>query len=281
MSLPHFFLEGQVLSQEAGEAFALRLSEGDLKHVRALRLVPGEHIAVIDAAQDYFECEIVEATRDGVVARVAQHLDAPEEGAQVLLVQGIAKGEKMDDVVRHATEIGVAGIVPFASARSIVKLDARKAAARAERWRAIAKSAAMQSGRRTIPEIAEVSGLSEVCELVRGAHAVLVCWEEASAGNLREALSRALAAQWIRDPRDARVAVVVGPEGGLEAREVEALMASNRFAATISLGSTILRTETAGLIAPALALYELGGLGNESADEKTHAAREDREVSER
>ena len=94
------------------------------------------------------------------------------------------------------------------------------------------------------------------------ATAVLVCWEEApSAARLGEALRSALAATETRVPADARVAVVVGPEGGLAPDEVDALLACNPRASLVSLGPSILRTETAGVVAPALVLYELGGLG--------------------
>ncbi|WP_139652972.1 RsmE family RNA methyltransferase [Raoultibacter phocaeensis] len=259
MSLPHFFLDNQVIAHEALGAFALRLAPDDVKHARALRLSPGEHIAVVDAAKDYFECEVVALDQDALSVRIAQKFDADRTLSAVVLVQGIAKGDKMDDIIRHATEIGVSGFVPFSCERSIVKLDEKKAAARTQRWRSIAKSAAMQSGQRDVPEVSLPLSLGEVCDLVRNAHAVLVCWEEASTGSIREALTGALGAQGVL-PEDARVVVVVGPEGGLTEHEAARLTAANRFASTVSLGPSILRTETAGLVAPALVLYELGGL---------------------
>lgn len=255
MSLQHFYLHDQVLADEGAPSFPLRLSPDDAKHARVLRLAPGEHIAVVDAAQDYFECEIT-AFDDAVpVVRIAQRLD-DEERPLVMLVQGLAKGDKMETVIRHATELGVSAFVPMSCERSIVRLDAKKAAARTQRWRAIAKSAAMQSGQPAVPEVREPAGLGETCALLETAAAVLVCWEEApSASRLDVALDRALgggpAAQ------GARVAVVVGPEGGLTEREVEALSACNPRSSLVSLGPSILRTETAGIVAPALVLYEL------------------------
>lgn len=259
MSLPHFFLEGQVVSNEAEAVFPLRLSADDLKHARVLRLSAGEHVAVVDAASDYFECEVVSCGPDGVTARIAAKLDAPERPSVVLL-QGIAKGEKMDQVVRHATELGVSAIVPLACERSIVKLDAKKAASRTARWRAIAKSAAMQAGLTAIPEVSEPKAVREAAEALAGATAVLVFWEEAPlSAKIAPALASALAACSCADPADARVAVVVGPEGGLSAAEVAAFEASNERTSAVTLGPSILRTETAGIVAPALVLYELEG----------------------
>ena len=256
MSLQHFYLDEQVLADEVGGPFPLRLAADDAKHARVLRLAPGERIAVVDAALDYFACEIVAFDDALPVVRIAQRFERADAGPSVVLVQGLAKGDKMETVIRHATELGVAAFVPLACERSVVRLDAKKAAAKADRWRAIAKSAAMQSGQPAVPEVREPAGLGETCALLETAAAVLVCWEEApSASRLDVALDRALgggpAAQ------GARVVVVVGPEGGLTEREVEVLSACNPRAALVSLGPSILRTETAGIVAPALVLYEL------------------------
>ena len=208
MSLQHFYLDEQVLADEVGGPFPLRLAADDAKHARVLRLAPGERIAVVDAVRDYFACEIV--AFDGVlpVVRIAQ------------------------------------------------RFDAKKAAAKAGRWRAIAKSAAMQSGQPAVPDVREPAGLREACALLADADALLVCWEEApGASRLDVALDCALGGG--RAAQGARVAVVVGPEGGLAEREVEALLACNPRSSLVSLGPSILRTETAGIVAPALALYEL------------------------
>ena len=263
MSLQHFYLENQVLALESEAVFPLRLSRDDAKHARVLRLAAGEHVAVVDAARDYFECEIVSFDGEVPLVRISQHLEAGAQGPSVVLVQGLAKGDKMETVIRHATELGVSAFVPLACERSVVKLDAKKGAAKVERWQAIAKSAAMQSGQPFVPEVAQPHTLRETCELLKEATAVLICWEEAPhTARLADALHRGMAAVGCRVPADARVAVVVGPEGGLTQGEVDALLACNDRASLVSLGSSILRTETAGIVAPALVLYELGGLGN-------------------
>ena len=254
MSLPRFFLENQVLAAETEAVFPLRLEADDAKHARVLRLAAGEHIAVIDADQDYFECEIVDFADELPLVSIARHEDASEAGPQVILLQGLAKGDKMETVIRHATEVGVAAFVPLACTRSIVKLDAKKAAAKTERWRAIAKSAAMQSGQARVPEVAEPVSVREAAAMLGQATAVLVCWEEApETASLREAVHDALLAT---------CTPVVGPEGGLAEEEVQLLLGCNGRARLVTLGPSILRTETAGIVAPALALYELGGMGN-------------------
>lgn len=256
MSLPHVFLGEQVIAHETDVVFQLRLSGDDAKHLRVLRIAPGEHLAVVDGDQDYFECEVVSFDADGCFVSIASHLDSPVR-PQVVLVQGLAKGEKMDSVVRHATEVGVSGIIPLACSRSIVKLDAKKARNRCDRWKAIAKSASMQSGRSSVPEIFPVTGVSEAAAIASDSTAVIVCWEEAGLSEaLPAALSEALASASCR-AHDARIFVVVGPEGGLTAEEVGTFLDHARFGRAVTLGPTILRTETAGIVAPALVLYEL------------------------
>lgn len=106
MSLPHFFLTDQVIADESGQVFPLALDRDDAKHARVLRLAAGEHLAAIDAAGYYFECEIVAFDEELPLVKVAQRLDAPQAFPQVCLVQGLAKGDKMETVIRHATELG-------------------------------------------------------------------------------------------------------------------------------------------------------------------------------
>lgn len=269
MSLPHFYVQDQALADERSAVFPLRLAADDAKHARVLRLAPGEHIAVVDAVRDYFECEIVSFDDALPLVRIAQRYDDVETGASVVLVQGLAKGDKMETVVRHATELGVAGFVPLACERSIVKLDAKKASAKTERWRAIAKSAAMQSGQRAVPEVCAPKTLAQASELFGRAAAVLVCWEEApGTARIDAALERALP-DGVALPDGAHVVVVVGPEGGLTEREVEALLACNSRSSLVSLGPSILRTETAGIVAPALVLYELDRMARQSAAKRS------------
>ena len=177
MSLPRFFLENQVIADEPQEVFPLRLARDDAKHAKVLRLAPGEHIAVIDAAQDYFECEIASFDDDFPLVRITRHGDATDDGPLVMLVQGLAKGEKMDSVIRHATELGVAAFIPLTCERSIVKLDAKKTRTRLDRWCSIAKSAAMQSGQPRIPEVLEPRSAKEAAAELAEATAVLICWE--------------------------------------------------------------------------------------------------------
>lgn len=266
MSLPRFFLSDHVIAAETQQPFLLRLSDEDVQHMRALRLQAGEHIAVIDAASDYFELEITEIKNNDIYVCITSHQSILQDGPSVMLVQGLAKGDRMDEVFRHATEVGVCAFMPLLCERSVVKLDDRKIASRMKRWESIVKSAAMQSGQMSIPEVLTPFTVSDAAAVLSEATAVLVCWEEAPASaSLRTALTKALQS-CICLPKDAKVAVVVGPEGGFTQDEVRILTHCNPRASLVTLGSTILRTETAGVVASALTLYELGGLGNNRSE---------------
>lgn len=255
MSLPHFFLNKQVLASMPAPVFTLQLDSDDMKHAKVLRLAAGEHIAVVDATTDYFECEVVSFENGELSVSIAQKLSSHER-PEVVLVQGLAKGDKMDTIVRHATEVGIAEFVPMVSSRSVVKLDAKKSKARCDRWTSIAKSASMQSGRASKPIVHMPCSVAGAFDAVKDCDAVLVCWEEAKLSDtLAKAVSSCIAATG-KDPRSLRIALVVGPEGGLTAQEVNRFLALP-YAHSISLGPSILRTETAGIVAPALTLYEL------------------------
>lgn len=258
MSLHQFFLDEQVLEPLAaqGDPFELLLSAEDAKHARVLRLAPGEHVSVVDAAQDYFELEVLSFDGGNPTCRVAQRLGKPAARPGIVLVQGMAKGEKMDTVLRQATEIGISEFVPLEAKRSVVKLDEKKAAKRLARWRQIAKSAAMQSGRITLPVVHKPLSLARFVELVGSDDVVLLFWEEASLDQtVRRAFSRINADAAL--PPASKVFVVVGPEGGIDSSEANYIEDSCSSVFTLTLGNTILRTETAGVVAPALVKAEL------------------------
>ena len=285
MSLHHVCLESQVLAvQNAQEPeFVLDLSRDDLAHAKVLRLKRGEHICVVDASSDYFECEIISFEKN-LRVRIAQKLHAPSALANVWLVQGLPKAAKFDDILRHGTEIGLSGFIPFQSERSVVKINKEKCGAKMLRWQAIVKSAAMQSGRVDLPEVASVCDLDSLCIKLQDFDVVVVCWEEcgcadfddsagfdnsvddgSSSSELKKGATMASAlhvrlAEANLLASDAKVCVVVGPEGGFSASEIASISSANKNYELVSLGPTILRCETAALVASSLCLYELGAL---------------------
>jgi 16S rRNA (uracil1498-N3)-methyltransferase len=181
-----------------------------------------------------------------IVSRVPLATESPLD---LTLAQGVPKGDKMDGIIRMATELGATRVVPLLTARTVVRLEPTRWSSRLGRWQRIAKEAAQQSGRAAVPEIAvprEVSSWAREA----GATGLLIClWEEE-----REGLDKRLPA----GPCP-RVTVVVGPEGGLTADEVRGLADAGAIVA--GLGPRLLRTETAGAVAVALLQSRYGDLG--------------------
>ncbi len=287
MSLPRYFLETQIIANERLEPFQLQLSSDDAHHFQVTRIARGEHIAVIDASSDYFELEVTDIFNNEIWVKIAQRQIVQSRDYSIHLYQGLAKGDKVDTVIRQATEIGVSGFTIFSSSRAVVRLDEKKALAKQKRWRAIAKSAAMQSGQNFIPEINQPCSLKSVLDSMKNHDALIVFWEEAETSvGVGQVLKTLLPQKFdianenyalnlplhdseglcgddtITTPTAFSVGVVIGPEGGLSEDEVNIILSANKNSGLASLGSSILRTETAGVIACALVIYECGGLGN-------------------
>lgn len=250
MSAHRFFLEGPL---EPGTA-PLPLSAADRHHIRdVLRLQPDEEIVAVTPAAEAFRVRLVSLAPDAVEGQVVGPVDAPDV-PRVWLVQGLAKGEKMDLVVRMATELGVERIVPLSTSRSVVRLDQARASSRVERLQRIAESAAKQAQLSRVPQVAPLASVGDLHEALEGAALTLLAWEDAGGAPSIAAAVRAAAVA-----ADTPVAVIVGPEGGFAPEEVALL--EGRGARVVTLGQTVLRTETAGVVAAALVLAARGGLG--------------------
>lgn len=226
----------------------------EARHMGVVRLRSGEHVRLSDGRGGAIEAELVALPeKRGTSCEVVpvRRLPLPYR-PDVTLVQGVSKGERMDLLVRQAVELGVRRIIPAMTARCIVSLNESKRESRAARWRSVAMAAAKQSGQPVVPQIDVPMDLARAIDEVASADIKIVPWEESDTGSIAGCLRGAR--------RDSSVALFVGPEGGFEQSEIGAMRAVG--ARPVTLGDLILRTETAGVIASALAIYELGGLGN-------------------
>ncbi|NDL68216.1 16S rRNA (uracil(1498)-N(3))-methyltransferase [Anaerotalea alkaliphila] len=226
------------------------LLEGpDVNHIRqVLRLGPGEEVLINDGQNARFRCIIEAIEKDRVSCRILERLEADTElPLQVTLFQGLPKQEKMELVIQKAVELGAHTIVPVRMRRSVVKLDEKSGAKKRERWQKIAEAAAKQSGRSVVPVVEEPMDFSRALELAGRLDLLLVPYENAEGmEHTRKVLEGS---------REAKsLGIFIGPEGGYDDREVEALGALEH-AETITLGRRILRTETAGMALLAMLLY--------------------------
>lgn len=170
---------------------------------------------------------------------------------RVVLVQGLAKGDRMDTVIQKGTELGAASFWPVVCKRSVVRLDPSKKSSRQERWQRIAAGAAKQCRRALVPKVVEPLEWSTALDMIPPGALVLVLWEDESGHTLKKVIQSR--------PRPDEVYLLIGPEGGLERQEVEE--ARQRGGIPVTLGPRILRTETAGPATLAMLLYQWGDLG--------------------
>ena len=216
--------------------------------LRVLRLRAGDACVLFNGDGHDYQARIVSAGKRGGEAEIlgAQPVDN-ESPLRITLVQGIARGEKMDLVLQKTTELGVAAFVPVSSQRSEVKLDPARAEKRLAHWRTVVASACEQSGRARIPQVAPPAGLAAALEALAdgGPRLLLDPFADASIATLAP-------------PPESAFTVAVGPEGGWSPRDREALQAAGFTG--IRLGPRVLRTETAGLAAIAALQARFGDL---------------------
>jgi 16S rRNA (uracil1498-N3)-methyltransferase len=232
----------------------------DAHHImRVMRAREGDVIIVANGVDRTVEAAITSMEKDRVTASILRELGmGSEPGVRVWLAQSLPKGDKLETVIQKCTEIGVARIVPFLSERTVVQYDAKKEAKRLDRWHKIAKEAAEQAHRSVIPDISTPLSFRELLKLSQTADLRLFCYEKEAGTQLRDVLG-----EWVKRLPDAAsgkaVVVMVGPEGGFSERE--ASEAEENGFLPVGLGSRILRTETAGMVALTCILYETGEMG--------------------
>ena len=227
----------------------LSLPEDVANHlVRVMRLREGDGCVLFNGDGHDYSATLVESGKREARVQVtaAQPVDN-ESPLPVTLLQGIARGEKMDLILQKATELGVQAIVPVNAERTEVKLDPARAEKRLAHWRSVVVSACGQSGRARVPSVAPPQSVQEAARAMPGAALKLTLDPQ---GEHR--LSTLESAP-------GGVVIAIGPEGGWSPRDRQALAAAGFQG--LQLGPRILRTETAGLAAIAALQARLGDLG--------------------
>lgn len=257
--MPRFFIPGQT---RPGRVVVI--SGKDAGHItRVLRMGQGDALEITDSTGKDYLARIKRGSEEQVI------LDVVAEGSSVCrepsvfitVFQGLPKGDKMDNIVRRNTEIGVSRFVPVITERSVSRPDKAVREKRVARWKRIAEEASKQSGRQRVPDVLDVMGFDDAIQLAAREKAlcadndreslILFPWEletsEGVGGILREN-------RGIQD-----VMCFIGPEGGFSHAEAE--KAVKHGALSCSLGPRILRTETCALVLSSIILYEAGEMG--------------------
>ena len=219
-----------------------------------LRLQIGEQICIHEESTGKeYRCEIAGYEKDVAHLHIMWVEEANRElPSKIYLFQGLPKGDKMELIIQKAVELGVYEIIPVATKRAVVKLDAKKAEAKQKRWQSIAESAAKQSKRSYIPQVGPVMSLKEAFSYIEEQKFDLrmIPYELEKGMDGTKTVLEALAP-------GQQVAVFIGPEGGFDEEEIQ--LALKMGVKPVSLGKRILRTETAGPAILALLMMKLEG----------------------
>lgn len=242
----HFFV-----SQEQKRENQIVIEGADVNHIKnVLRMKCGEQTLIsVENDNDYL-CIIETLNGDEVIAKVIEEVEKTELPSNIYLFQGLPKSDKMELIIQKAVELGVHEVIPVSMKHAVVKLDEKKAANKVNRWQAIAESAAKQSKRSIVPKVNRVMTFQEALDYAQDFEYNLIPYENADKMNETKNIIASL------KPNTA-IGIFIGPEGGFDESEIKRALEYKMK--TITLGKRILRTETAGLSALSIIMFQLEG----------------------
>lgn len=247
--MPKFFVaENQINNNK------ITIIGNDVNHIKnVLRQKSGDKITICDISkeQDYL-CEIDKIEEKSIDCNIIEKLENnTESNVKVTIFQGLPKADKMELVIQKSVELGVYDITPLQMKRCVVKLNEKDKAKKIQRWKKISEVAAKQCGRNIIPKINNIVNVKEVCNLCNEYDIVLIAYENEKENTLKKELKNLKKL----DEEEIKVAVIIGPEGGIAPEEIK--MFEENGAKIITLGNRILRTETVALSVLSIIMYEL------------------------
>lgn len=284
--MQHFFIKENQINN--GKVKIIGKDVNHIKNVLRCRLNEEIEVSVLESAKKYV-VKIVELNEDNILCEVIEEvIENTESNVEINIIQGLPKADKMELIIQKCTELGVKEITPFELSRCVVKLNGKDVAKKIARWEGIAEAAAKQCGRNCVTKINGLYNLKNISEVLKDKDLVIVAYEgEKNVGlkeilnelkfkNLQKELSFAALDNFKEHKNGVsnectknfeenktnekiKVAIVVGPEGGFEEKEVEELKTMG--AKSVTLGKRILRTETVAIALTSVVMYELGDFG--------------------
>jgi 16S rRNA (uracil1498-N3)-methyltransferase len=246
--MPKFFVQNENIKNNE-----INIIGEDVNHIKnVLRKKVGDKLTVCnsDISIDYL-CEIVELKENTIKCNILEKLKTnSESNIKVTILQGLPKADKMELVIQKAIELGVYDITPVEMKRCVVKLTDKDKTKKLQRWQKIAEVAAKQSGRNIIPKINDVISVKNICNLYAEYDIVIVAYENEKENKLKYELERLKASK----KENLKIAILIGPEGGIDEEEIDLLKKSG--SKIVTLGNRILRTETVALNVLSIIMYE-------------------------
>ena len=248
--MPKFFIKNEQKSNNK-----IIIIGQDVKHIKnVLRKKINDKIIVCNSetTRDYI-CKIKDITDEKIECEIIENIEENvESNVQISIFQGLPKADKMELIIQKSVELGAYDITPVEMQRCIVKLEDKDKIKKIQRWQKISEVAAKQSVRNIIPNINNIIDLENVCNLCQNYDIVLVAYENEKENKLKYQIKK------IKEKikSDIKIAILIGPEGGIDEKEIEILKEIDNVK-IITLGKRILRTETVALNMLSILMYEL------------------------
>lgn len=249
--MPKFFVSDEQINEDIEEIQIVGTDVNHLKNV--LRVKDGDKIEICNSSnQQNYYCQIKEIQKEYIKTTILKKMtQTVESNVKVSIFQGIPKVDKMEWIIQKAVELGVYDITPVEMKRCIVKLKEKDLDKKLQRWQKISEVAAKQCGRDIIPKINSIIKSKDICDQIEQYDIVLVAYEEEKNVTLKEELLKLKQ----KGKEEIKIAIVIGPEGGLDHKEVEEWKKNGTR--EVTLGKRILRTETVALQCLSVIMYEL------------------------
>ena len=246
--MPRFFVKTEQINQPY-----IYIKNEDVNHIKnVLRKKVEDKIEVCNQETgDTYLCEIEQLDDNEILTKIIEKLNETETNIKIDIYQGLPKAEKMELIIQKSVELGVNSIIPVSLKRCVVKLEGKDQNKKIERWQKIAESAAKQCGRNIIPKIENIIKIKQFEELNKNYDSLIVAYENEKEYTLKQEIQKIKQS----NKKELKIAVVIGPEGGLAEEEIETL--KNYGANIVTLGKRILRTETVALNILSILMYEL------------------------
>lgn len=218
----------------------------EVKHIQVLRHNVGDEIILNE-----YICRILKMTKDTIILEKINY--APKVGVpniNLTLYIALLKSDKMDYIVQKAVELGVSKIVPFTSKNVVVKLDEKSKLKKVQKFNIIAKEASKQCGRSDIPQVCDVITINDLNKVIMDDKATYIFAYEKNNTSLKDTIES------LKRKEISEISIIIGPEGGFDNKEAD-MLNKNENVKVVSLGTRILRAETAATALVSIVMYEL------------------------
>ena len=250
--MSRFFVEDRQIENNI-----VKIRGADVDYIKkVLRQKIEDEIIVCNSNNEKtYLCDIKKIENEVIECKIVRELEDFKSNIKVTIMQGLPEKDKMDLVIQKSVELGAFNIQPVEMERCNVKYEEKDKYKKQEKWQKIAEVSAKQCDRNFIPKVAGIKSLKDICKMLFKYDVVILTYEKEEKIKLSEVL-KVMKEKY--GENEIKIAVIIGPEGGLSSREVE-MIQENKNVVTVTLGKRILRTETVALNVLSVIMYELEG----------------------